>query len=31
LLSYGYDFEQATKAIKLPKTTPALASDTITF
>jgi amidase len=27
LLSYGYDFEQATKAIRLPKNTPALASD----
>jgi amidase len=27
LLSYGYDFEQATKAIKLPKYTPAIASD----
>ena len=31
LLSYGYDFEQATKAIVLPKNTPALASDTITY
>ncbi|ATC64788.1 glutamyl-tRNA amidotransferase [Nibricoccus aquaticus] len=27
LLGYGYDFEQATKAIVLPKTTPALPSD----
>ena len=27
LLSFGYDFEQATKAIKLPKNTPALPSD----
>jgi amidase len=31
LISYGYDFEQATKAIKLPKNTPALASDVITY
>ncbi len=31
LLGYGYDFEQATKAIVLPKHTPALASDTLTF
>lgn len=31
LLSYGYDFEQATKAIKLPKHTPALPSDVIQF
>ena len=31
LLGYGYDFEQATKAIVLPKFTPALASDTLTF
>ncbi len=29
LLGYGYDFEQATKAIVLPKNTPALPSDTI--
>ncbi|HTE41540.1 MAG TPA: amidase family protein [Steroidobacteraceae bacterium] len=29
LLSYGYDFEQATKARVLPKTTAALASDTL--
>jgi amidase len=31
LLGYGYDFEQATKARVLPKTTPALASDVITY
>lgn len=31
LLAYGYDFEQATKAIKLPKYTPALPSDKITY
>jgi amidase len=31
LLSYGYDFEQATKAYVLPKTTPALAFDTLTY
>ena len=31
LLSYGYDFEQATAARRLPKHTPALASDTITY
>ncbi|MET0985780.1 MAG: amidase family protein [Steroidobacteraceae bacterium] len=31
LLGYGYDFEQAAKAIKQPKTTPALASDTISY
>jgi amidase len=31
LLGYGYDFEQATKAIKQPKFTPALPSDTITY
>jgi amidase len=31
LLGYGYDFEQATKAIVLPKNTPALASDIITY
>jgi amidase len=29
LLAYGYDFEQATKARVLPKTTPLLASDAI--
>jgi len=31
LLGYGYDFEQATKALTQPKTTPALAGDTITY
>ena len=31
LLSYAYDFEQATKARVLPKNTPALASDTLTY
>jgi amidase len=31
LISYAYDFEQATKAIRLPKYTPALASDVITY
>ena len=31
LLGYGYDFEQATKAIKLPKYTPALPTDLITY
>ena len=31
LLGYGYDFEQATKARVLPKNTPALATDSITF
>ncbi|MES2825291.1 MAG: amidase family protein [Pseudomonadota bacterium] len=29
LLAYGYDFEQATKAIRLPKSTPVLASDKV--
>jgi amidase len=29
LLGYGYDFEQATKAITQPKNTPALASDAL--
>jgi amidase len=29
LFAYGYDFEQATKARVLPKTTPALPADTI--
>ena len=29
LLSYGYDFEQATKAVVQPKYTPALPTDTI--
>ncbi|MDB5986649.1 MAG: glutamyl-tRNA amidotransferase [Nevskia sp.] len=31
LLGYGYDFEQATKAIKQPKFTPPLPSDSITY
>lgn len=31
LLGYGFDFEQATGARKLPKTTPILAADTITY
>jgi len=31
LLGYGYDFEQATKAIKTPKYTPVLPGDTITY
>jgi amidase len=31
LLGYGYDFEQATKAIRTPKFTPSLPSDTITY
>jgi amidase len=31
LISYGYDFEQATKARVLPKFTPALPSDTISY
>ena len=31
LLSYGYDFEQATTARRLPKTTPALPGETITY
>jgi amidase len=31
LLGYGYDFEQATKARVLPKTTPALPDDKISF
>jgi amidase len=31
LLSYGYDFEQASAARRLPKNTPALAADTITY
>lgn len=29
LLAYGYDFEQATKAIKLPKYTPVLPGETL--
>jgi amidase len=31
LLAYGYDFEQATMARVLPKNTPALPSDSITY
>lgn len=31
LFGYGYDFEQATRARVLPKYTPALASDVITY
>jgi amidase len=31
LLGYGYDFEQATQAIMLPKNTPALASDKLEY
>lgn len=31
LLAYGYDFEQATKAIALPTHTPALSSDSISY
>jgi len=31
LLGYGYDFEQATKAIKTPKYTPVLPSDKIVY
>ena len=31
LIGYGFDFEQATKARVLPKHTPALPSDTLTF
>ena len=31
LLGYGYDFEQATRAIKLPKYTPALPTDLIAY
>lgn len=31
LLGYGYDFEQATKARVLPKTTPVLPGETISF
>lgn len=31
LLAYGYDFEQATNARILPKTTPALPSDIVTY
>lgn len=31
LLSYGYDFEQAAPSIVMPKNTPALVADTITY
>lgn len=31
LIGYGYDFEQATKSIRLPKHTPALRSDKISY
>lgn len=31
LLAYGYDFEQATQAVKTPKYTPVLASDKISY
>ena len=31
LIGYAYDFEQATKAIRLPKTTPALPTDTLSY
>ena len=31
LIGYGYDFEQATRARKLPKHTPTLPTDTLTF
>jgi len=31
LLGYGYDFEQATKAVAIPKYTPSLPGDTISF
>ena len=31
LFGYAYDFEQATKALTQPKTTPALPDDTITY
>jgi amidase len=31
LLAYGYDFEQATKAIRTPKNTPVLPGETITY
>lgn len=31
LLGYGFDFEQATGSRRLPKTTPILAADTITY
>jgi len=31
LIGYAYDFEQATKAIREPKYTPALPSDVIKY
>jgi amidase len=31
LLGYGFDFEQATKAVVVPKFTPALPSDTLSY
>jgi amidase len=31
LLGYGYDFEQATHAIRMPRTTPALAGDRLKY
>ena len=31
LIGYAYDFEQATKAIRLPKNTPALKTDKINY
>lgn len=31
LIGYGFDFEQATKALRTPKTTPGLPSDKITY
>lgn len=31
LFGYGYDFEQATKAVVIPKTTPALPADKFTY
>jgi amidase len=31
LLAYGYDFEQATKAIKVPKYTPVLAGEALNY
>jgi Asp-tRNA(Asn)/Glu-tRNA(Gln) amidotransferase A subunit family amidase len=31
LLGYGYDFEQATEAIRLPRHTPPLAGDILTY
>jgi amidase len=31
LIGYGYDFEQATKALRTPVTTPGLPSDKISY